>query len=195
MLNPLPAAKWNYSTAAHLLNRAGFGGSPEEVEKLVKLGPDGAVDYFVDYEKTSDTTSAPDWAKPGNGMMATMEKYRDVRRELQNASSDEEKRKIEEKRRRLQQEEQRTQIRRLLELRGWWLDRMANGPRPLQEKLVLFWHGHFATSAQKVRNGYFMYLQNETFRKHASGDWLEMLKAVAKDPAMLVWLDQAQRRR
>ena len=40
MLKPLPAGKWNFTTAAHLLNRAGFGGPPAEIEKLVKLGPD-----------------------------------------------------------------------------------------------------------------------------------------------------------
>jgi uncharacterized protein (DUF1800 family) len=72
---------------------------------------------------------------------------------------------------------------------------MASGPRPLQEKLVLFWHGHFATSAQKVQSSYFMWRQLETFREHASGNWLKMLNAVAKDPAMLIWLDQAQSRK
>ena len=51
---------------------------------------------------------------------------------------------------------------------AWWLERMAKGPRPLQEKLTLFWHGHFATSAQKVREAYLMLLQNDTFRKLAS---------------------------
>jgi uncharacterized protein (DUF1800 family) len=83
----------------------------------------------------------------------------------------------------------------MVELRGWWLARMAKGPRPLQEKLTLFWHGHFATSVQKVKDAYFMYLQNEIFRRHASGNWLAMLKDVTKDPAMLIWLDQAQSRK
>ena len=54
MLSQLPASKWNFSTAAHLLRRAGFGGAPAEVEGLVKLGPDGAVDRLVDYEKIPD---------------------------------------------------------------------------------------------------------------------------------------------
>jgi len=72
---------------------------------------------------------------------------------------------------------------------------MAGGPRPLQEKLALFWHGHFATSMQKVRDAYLMWLQNETFRRYASGNWLTMLTAISKDPAMLIWLDQAQSRK
>jgi uncharacterized protein (DUF1800 family) len=72
---------------------------------------------------------------------------------------------------------------------------MAKGPRPLQEKLTLFWHGHFATSAVKVKEAYYMWLQNETFRAMGSGNWLQLLYAVAKDPAMLMWLDQAQSRK
>ena len=195
MLKPLPAAKWNYTTAAHLLNRAGFGGTPNEVEKLIKLGPEKAVDFLVDYEKIPDTTAAPSWAKPGEGPLGAMEAVRDYGKQLREAKTDEERKQIEEKRRKRVQEEQRKEITRILELRGWWLERMANGSRPLQEKLTLFWHGHFATSAVKVRNAYFMYLQNETFRTHATGNWLEMLTAVAKDPAMLLWLDQAQSRR
>jgi uncharacterized protein (DUF1800 family) len=84
---------------------------------------------------------------------------------------------------------------RILELRGWWLRRMARGPRPFQEKMTLFWHGHFATSVQKVRNAYYMWRQNELFRRLATGNWLEMLIQVAQDPAMLIWLDQAQSRK
>ena len=68
-------------------------------------------------------------------------------------------------------------------------------PRPLQEKLTLFWHGHFATSAQKVRDAYLMWLQNDTFRRNAAGNWLTMLTEVTKDPAMLIWLDQTQSRK
>jgi uncharacterized protein (DUF1800 family) len=62
-------------------------------------------------------------------------------------------------------------------------------PRPLQEKLALFWHGHFATSIQKVKIPYYMWLQNETFRKNAAGNWETMLKEVSRDPAMVIWLD------
>src|SRR5947207_5271523 len=72
---------------------------------------------------------------------------------------------------------------------------MAFGTRPLQEKMVLFWHGHFATSVEKVLESYLMWRQNELFRRLAVGNWLEMLIEVAKDPAMLIWLDQAQSRK
>ncbi len=76
-------------------------------------------------------------------------------------------------------------------LREWWVDRMATVPRPLQERLTLFWHNHFATSANKVFNAKMMYSQNSIFRTLGNGNLNELFKAVSKDPAMLVWLDGA----
>jgi uncharacterized protein (DUF1800 family) len=92
-------------------------------------------------------------------------------------------------------QEQQSQRQRMVELKSWWLARMAKGPRPLQEKMVLFWHGHFATSMEKVRDAYFMWRQNELFRRMAMDNWLRLLIEVAQDPAMLIWLDQAQSRK
>ena len=74
----------------------------------------------------------------------------------------------------------------------WWLDRMVRTPRPLEEKLTLFWHGHFATSEEKLRDYRKIALQIKTLRAHATGNFGELLVAVAKDPAMLVLLDAAQ---
>ena len=180
MLKPLPSTRWDFTTAAHLLNRAGFGGTPAEIEKLVALGPEQAVSHFVDYEKIQDNTRDPDWAKPDPDR---------VERFMAARSAPEEERK------KMQRQEQQTQRQHMLELKRWWLERMASGPRPLQEKMVLFWHGHFATSMEKVRDAYLMWRQNELFRRLAMGNWLELLTDVGKDPAMLVWLDQAQSRK
>ena len=71
----------------------------------------------------------------------------------------------------------------------WWANRMLNTSRPLQEKLTLFWHGHFATSEEKVHDYRKLQIQNETLRSHANGKFRELLLAVAKDPAMLAYLD------
>jgi len=180
MLAPLTPREWNYTTAAHLLNRAGFGGPPAEIEKLVALGPDRAVDGFVDFEKIPDDTPDPEWAKPDPDRREKFEAARKAG---------------EEERRRLLRLEQQTQRQRMMDLRGWWFQRMAQGPRPFQEKMVLFWHGHFATSMEKVREAYLMWRQNELFRRLATGNWLQLLTEVARDPAMLVWLDQAQSRK
>ncbi len=180
MLSPLPSSKWNFAAAAHLLNRAGFGGAPAEIEALEKLGLNGAVERLVDYEKIPDPTPEPVWAKPDP---ERVQKFQELKK-----GNAEQKKKI-------VNEERKTQRQRIVEMRGAWLARMARGPRPLQEKLTLFWHGHFATSVQKVKDSYLMWLQLDTLRRHASGNWQQMLIAVTRDPAMLIWLDQAQSKR
>jgi uncharacterized protein (DUF1800 family) len=180
MLRSLPNERWNFATAAHLLNRAGFGGPPAEIERLVALGPAGAVAHLVDGEGLPEATPDPAWAKPDP---ERAERLRAARQ-----ASPEERRKI-------QQAEQKNQRERLIELRAWWLQRMAGGTRPLQEKMTLFWHGHFATSAVKVRDAYLMWRQNDVFRRLGLGNWQQLLLEVAKDPAMLIWLDLAQSRK
>ena len=72
-------------------------------------------------------------------------------------------------------------------LKAWWVYRMVAGPDPLGERLVLFWHDHFATSAAKV--GPLVRRQNEIFREFARAPYGELLKRVVHDPALLVWLD------
>ena len=71
----------------------------------------------------------------------------------------------------------------------WWLDRMVRVQQPTREKLTWFWHGHFATSAQKVRVAGLMLNQNETLRSHALETFGPLAQAMVVDPAMLIWLD------
>src|SRR5918997_33012 len=70
----------------------------------------------------------------------------------------------------------------------WWLDRMVSSPRPLQEKLTLFWHDHFATTEQDTP---LMLAQNRTLRRHALGRFPALLEAVTRDQAMLLFLSLA----
>jgi uncharacterized protein (DUF1800 family) len=74
-------------------------------------------------------------------------------------------------------------------LTQWWVGRMLTTTRPLQEKMALFWHGHFATAISKVANPVLMFNQNQVFRANAMGRFDDMLTAMYKDPAMLIWLD------
>jgi uncharacterized protein (DUF1800 family) len=84
---------------------------------------------------------------------------------------------------------------RLLEIENtvsWWLQVMIQTRRPLRERMVIFWHDHFATAVNKVGapNGYkYLYWQNLLFRQYATGNFRTMLKAINRDPAMLWWLD------
>lgn len=80
-------------------------------------------------------------------------------------------------------------------LQAAWLYRMVHTPHPLRERMTLFWHDHFATSNAKVNNPGLMRRQNALLREHALGDFGAMLREIARDPAMLVWLDSAANRK
>lgn len=71
----------------------------------------------------------------------------------------------------------------------WWLDQMVATNKPLQEKMVWFWHGHWATSIGKVNYAMPMLLQNQTFRKFALANFNDFSKAMFMDGALQIWLD------
>lgn len=80
-------------------------------------------------------------------------------------------------------------------LSAWWLHRILATRRPLREKLTLFWHGHFATSADKVKDAHLMLEQHLLLRRHALGDFSAMVQEISRDPAMLIYLDSATNRK
>src|SRR5580658_6409733 len=105
MLNPLPASKWNYACAAHLYNRAGFGGTPAEIESLLRLGPEGAVSWFVDYEKIPESEDRPDWAKPDPERSERIQSLQHTaQQEMSSDKTEEQKQEEAEKRRKAVQE-------------------------------------------------------------------------------------------
>jgi uncharacterized protein (DUF1800 family) len=80
-------------------------------------------------------------------------------------------------------------------LQAWWLYRMLFTPDPLVERLALLWHNHFATSQLKVEDLVAMKQQNDTFRRHARGPFGDLLRAMLRDPALLIWLDAPSNRK
>lgn len=76
-----------------------------------------------------------------------------------------------------------------------WMYRLIGTPDPLREKMTLFWHGHFATSADKVTESRLMLTQNQLFRSQALGDFGTLVAEMARDPAMLIYLDSATNRK
>lgn len=81
------------------------------------------------------------------------------------------------------------------QLQAAWVVRMLSSPHPLQERLTLFWHDHFATSQAKVDSLRLMQQQNDTLRQHALGHFSDLLTAMVRDPAMLIWLDSDTNRK
>jgi uncharacterized protein (DUF1800 family) len=71
----------------------------------------------------------------------------------------------------------------------WWLDRMAASDNGLTEKMTWFWHGHWATSIEKIKHPLPMYKQNKTLRAHCLGNFTDMTKAMLNDGALQFWLD------
>jgi len=173
MLTPLNAKQWDITKAAHLLNRAGFGGTPEQIDALYKAGFEGAVHSLLN--APDDSAQFP---RPTDVAAVNFAAMREQYRMLPEADRKEKIKEV--------QKEQRAEM---LELISWWLNRMAQTPNPAREKLTLFWHGHFATSVQKVKQSYFMWQQNETLRQYALGNFGWMTKAISRDPAMMVYLD------
>ena len=71
----------------------------------------------------------------------------------------------------------------------WWINRMRITPYPIEERMTLFWHDHFATAFTGQPDVWMMMQQNQTLRTHALGSFKDLANAMLVDPAMLVWLN------
>ena len=175
---------WTIYEAAHLLNRAGFGGTPKELRAFHKRGRHGAVEWLLEGEE-SNAPVAPVWVNLGRD---SRKELIERRKEFLGLSAEERAK----KRQKIQMRMQRERRKDGLTLLGWWVERMRTTDAPLQEKMTLFWHDHFPSSAQKVRRPRLMHQQNELFRKEALGNFGRLTKGVVTDPAMMLYLDLAQ---
>ena len=72
---------------------------------------------------------------------------------------------------------------------SYWMYKMINSKRPLEEKIALFWHGLFATAYGKLNHAKGVLNQTDTFRRHGLGSFHNMLMELSRDPAMIFWLD------
>ncbi|MCX6964819.1 MAG: DUF1800 domain-containing protein [Verrucomicrobia bacterium] len=172
MLNPLPVSEWTPQAAAHLLNRAAFGGTPDEIQKLHALGHRGAVESLLGAGEELDLFPAPEM-EPLAARMHALKKENLSREAFQ-----------ERKKKDRALTKQQTE-----ELRQWWLRRMLKSPNPAREKATLFWHGHWATGIRKVNDPFLMHRQNETLRANALGPFAPLAKQITRDPAMMRYLD------
>jgi len=164
------------SRIAHLFRRAGFGARPDELDAAVAAGYEATVDRLV--ATAGADSGAAGLAAPTFTPFTPATDPAD-----------------DEARRRAQQANQRANRDERRRLNAWWIDRMVLTSTPLRERLTLFWHDHFATSVEKVKEPELMYRQNEIFRTLGAGRFETLAQAVAKDPAMLVWLDANENRK
>ena len=196
-LTPIAAADWSYDRAAHLLAHAGFGGAPAEIEKLAAAGLDGAVRSLVHYEHIPNPVVRPFvesglWDPTLNLFPESRPEATD--RALKTGAS----MGVDSKpggNRPLQPISDRFFYwlrATMLETRRlgyWWANRMLQTTHPVEEKMALLWHGHFATHENKVRDYRKMLQQIDLFEKSATGNLRDLTIKVAQNPAMLYFLD------
>lgn len=189
---PLDPKSFDKKKAQHLLQRAGFGGTANQAEALANLGLEKAVDYIVNYKQLPDPkpTALDDYDK--DIIRPATQTERETIRKAR-TSGDEN---MVEMFRKERQRRQRADRKQISEMERWWMQRMISTPRPLEEKLTLFWHGHFATGYRTIENSYHMYLQNMFLRKHAMGNFKEdLVRGIIHDPAMIKYLNNHQNRK
>ena len=196
-LTPLSDSDWNAQRAAHLLARAGFGGTPEEIARLAAMGAREAVRSLVYFGKADNKHLEPfDHSgihEPG------LEPFPESRP----AATDRAKKSGESLGVRAKASGNRplqpvtnkffywlrASVLETNRVAYWWANRMLTTNAPLQEKMALFWHGHFANNEDKVRDYRKLLNQLELFQARGTGNFRDLVVAVAQDPAMLCFLD------
>src|SRR5262249_18527503 len=199
-LNPIEASDWSYDFAAHLLERAGFGGTPEEVARLAAMTPTQAAAPLLGYKYIPDDRLEPfDPSGVWDPGLRDFPPSRVAATRLAERTGEALGVKVKpEGERRLQPVVDRffywlrATVLETRRLANWWADRMVATAHPLEEKMALFWHGHFATGEEKVRDYRKMEQQLALLHARAIGNFRDLLIEVARGPAMLVYLDAAQ---
>ncbi len=174
----IQSLQWGTGAAAHLMRCGGFSAPPEEIGRLVGQGFEATLSELLDYEAVDDSQMEAGLEAAGFVLIRQNPNNGQYRTNIGN-------------------------------LQRWWLYRMIHSRRQLLEKMALFWHDHFATSVLQVnyvlgaRNGDdsldgtekpLSLVQNETLRLHALGNFKEMVHAIARDPAMILFLNNAENR-
>ena len=145
-------ATQNIALMAHLMRRAGFGATRDELEALVARGYEATVEQLL---------------HPETSLNSTLEDEDLVRRYHVDQNS----------------------LLILDSAQAYWIYRMVNTSRPLEEKIALFWHGLFATGYTKLNQPRVILSQIDMFRRRGLDSFRDLLVEISKDPAMIFWLD------
>ena len=196
-LSPIPNTDWNYDMAAHLLERAGFGGTPDEIRALAIMPPEEAVLSLVYFGSGENAhLQAFDHSGIHDPGLEPFPPSRPATTELAKRTGEALGIKVKQDgNRRLQPVVNkffywlRASVLETNRVAYWWANRMVATNTPLQEKMALFWHGHFAINESKVRDYRKLLVELELFQEVGTGSFRDLMVAVAQDPAMLSFLD------
>ena len=169
-----PPFVWDARRAEHLLNRAGFGARTGEIEAAVAEGQCACVERLVGKRADVDPFFVERIEEPS-------------RREMRELGDEE--------RQRVQREVRERDRRQMLDYTAWWMERAASGDDPLEERMVLFWHGVFTSSVDSVRRAHMILAQDQLIRTEALGSYERLLAGMLKDPALLTYLDNQANRK
>lgn len=195
-LSPITASEWNYPAAAHLLERAGFGGTPAEIATLAAMHPLDAVRYLVYFDPAETELPAFDHSGVFDAGLDPFPPSRPATTQLARENGEALGVKVKAGGNRPLQPVVnkffywlRASSLETNRVAYWWANRMVASDQPLQEKMALFWHGHFAVNEGKVRDYRKLLKQLELFHALGTDSFRDLMVAVAQDPAMLAFLD------
>jgi hypothetical protein len=196
-LSAIAATDWNYDTAAHLLERAGFGGTPQQITMLATLSPTEAVRSLVYFDEVGNSHLQPfDHSGIHDPGIEPFPPSRPATTDIAKATGEALGVKVKPVgNRRLQPVVNkffywlRASVLETNRVAYWWANRMVASENPLQEKMALFWHGHYAINESKVRDYRKLLIELELFHAMGTGNFRDLMIAVAQDPAMLSFLD------
>ena len=164
--------KLNFQQSKHLLERTGFGVELDEVESFVGLSVETVVQKLISQSQESNVPP-PKLLKPSE----RQQKIKQLRKSGQRREAN-----------KLVGKERKS-------LKEWGLKNLLESENKLHERMVWFWHNHFTSSTQNVSTMAWMFQQDESIRKHAMGNFSELLIAMTFDPAMLIYLDGKSNRK
>ena len=177
--DPAPELTWNARAAEHLLNRAGFGARELEIQRAVLAGPEAVVaELLAGGTRADDPYFAERLARSDGGMQERIdrlpERFRDLDRDA---------------RRDMARDLRRDDAAQLIDYTAAWIEDMVAGRSPLVDRTALFWHGYFTSSQQDVKSSYNLIQQHEFLRANALGSFRDLVHGIARQPAMLEYLD------
>jgi hypothetical protein len=195
-LTPIRPTDWNYEFAAHLMERAAFGGTPEEIQSIAALSPAEAVRKFVYFQNIENNLPPFDHSGIHDPGLEPFPESRPAVTKMAKEKGEALGIKVKPGGDRPLQPIVdeffywlRASVLETQRVAYWWANRMLATRRPIEEKMALFWHGHFAVNEAKVRDYRKTLGQLQLFQKYGADDFRALLLAVAQDPAMLSFLD------
>jgi uncharacterized protein (DUF1800 family) len=156
---------WTRENAAHLLRRAAFGGTPEQIDAIHLLGQDAAVEYLISGKLPAGAEPVFEPVQLEEFKLDPPDPKADKKEEIKDSRQD------------------------LQAYRAYWVDRMLRTDRPLEEKMTLFWHGLLTSGIKEVKYGDFLIQQNQLFHRQALGNYKKLVDEIVHDAAMLRYLD------